>query len=113
MSQADFVHLQVHSMYSPLESTVRIPSLVAKAKELNMSALALTDHGNMCGAIEFYNNCKKNGIKPIFGCEVYLKNEAAQKESRLAEDKLKATRLVLLAKNFEGYQEFLNKDLMA
>ena len=67
-----FVHLHVHSEYSLLDGACRIPELARRAAELKMPALALSDHGNLFGAIEFYKECRANGVKPIVGCEVYL-----------------------------------------
>ena len=67
-----FVHLHVHSEYSLLDGANRIKDLPVRAKELGMDAMALTDHGVMYGAVDFYKECKKNGIKPIIGCEVYV-----------------------------------------
>ncbi|MEF3401553.1 PHP domain-containing protein, partial [Listeria monocytogenes] len=67
----DFVHLHVHTEYSLLDGFSRIKNLVNRAKELNMSAVAITDHGCMFGAIDFFKVAKKEGIKPIIGCEVY------------------------------------------
>ena len=67
-----FTHLHVHTEYSLLDGASKIPQLVAYAKELGMDSLAITDHGVMYGAIDFYQECKKQGIKPIIGCEVYL-----------------------------------------
>ena len=67
-----FVHLHCHSEYSLLDEACRVPELVARAKELDQPALALTDHGNLYGAIEFYQAATKAGIKPIVGCEVYM-----------------------------------------
>jgi DNA polymerase-3 subunit alpha len=69
---ADFVHLHVHSEYSLLDGAAQLEKLVAKAKELGFPALALTDHGNLFGAIDFYDACKKAGVKPIVGCELYV-----------------------------------------
>ena len=66
----DFVHLHVHTEYSLLDGANRIKDLVKKVKDLGMKAVAITDHGVMYGAVEFYKECKKNGIKPIIGCEV-------------------------------------------
>lgn len=66
-----FTHLHTHTEYSLLDGAADIKSLVAKAKELNMDALAITDHGVMFGVIDFYKEAKKQGIKPIIGCEVY------------------------------------------
>ena len=68
----DFVHLHVHSEYSLLDGANRIKDLPVRAKELGMNAIAITDHGVMYGAIDFYKACKKEGIKPIIGCEVYV-----------------------------------------
>ncbi|MBE2281539.1 MAG: PHP domain-containing protein, partial [Ignavibacteriaceae bacterium] len=69
---AKFIHLHNHSHYSLLDAICTIEGLVGAAKEHNMPALALTDHGVMYGAMEFYNKAKKAGIKPIIGCEVYI-----------------------------------------
>lgn len=73
---ADFVHLHVHSQYSLLDAVCPIEALAERAKELNMRALAVTDNGNLFGAIEFYNACLKAGVKPILGAEVYLAPES-------------------------------------
>ncbi len=64
----NFVHLHVHSEYSLLDGACRIPELAKRAAELKMPALALSDHGNLFGAIEFYKECRANGVKPIIGC---------------------------------------------
>jgi len=102
-----FVHLHVHTQYSLLESSLRIDEALEKAKEYNQPALAMTDHGNMFGAIEFYLTAKKMGVKPIIGCEVYI-----APESRLIKgggpsarnfNPQSLGRLVLLAQNKEGY----------
>ena len=68
----DFVHLHVHSEYSLLDGMCRIKDLPKRAKELGMDAIAVTDHGVMFGAVNFYKECKANGVKPIIGCEVYV-----------------------------------------
>ncbi|HEC49849.1 MAG TPA: PHP domain-containing protein, partial [Candidatus Desulfofervidus auxilii] len=67
-----FVHLHVHTQYSLLDGAIRLPDLMAKVKEYNMPAVAMTDHGNLFGVIDFYEMALDNGIKPIIGCEVYL-----------------------------------------
>ena len=67
-----FTHLHVHTEYSLLDGVSRIPRLVAQAKELGMDTLAITDHGSLYGAVEFYSECREVGIKPIIGCEVYV-----------------------------------------
>ena len=67
-----FTHLHVHTEYSLLDGVSRIHKLVARAKELGMDALAITDHGALYGTVEFYTACKEAGIKPIIGCELYV-----------------------------------------
>ena len=67
-----FVHLHVHTEYSLLDGACRIKEYVARVKEMGQKAAAITDHGVMYGAIDFYKECKKQGIKPIIGCEVYV-----------------------------------------
>src|SRR5271166_21134 len=72
MAHADFVHLHLHTEYSLLDGACRLDTLMEKAKELNFPALAITDHGVLYGAIDFYQTALKHGIKPIIGCEVYV-----------------------------------------
>jgi len=67
-----FTHLHVHTEYSLLDGLCRIPQLISRAKELGMDSLAITDHGAMYGAIEFYQAAREAGIKPILGCEFYV-----------------------------------------
>ncbi|MFY9416434.1 MAG: PHP domain-containing protein, partial [bacterium] len=69
---SDFIHLHVHTEYSLLDGASRIDDLVRKAASLEMPALAITDHGAMYGVVDFYKACKREGIKPILGCEVYV-----------------------------------------
>lgn len=100
-----FTHLHVHTEYSLLDGAARIKDLVSHAKELGMESLAITDHGAMFGVIDFYKECKKQGIKPIIGCEVYT---AARKLTDKEADKDKHQgHLVLLAKNEEGYKNLI------
>ncbi|MFH0805099.1 MAG: DNA polymerase III subunit alpha, partial [Patescibacteria group bacterium] len=102
---ADFVHLHVHSHYSLLDGLAKIDDLVAKAKSLGMSAVALTDHGVMYGAIEFYQKALKAGIKPIIGVEGYVaRNGMLNKRAKVDE---RPYHLVLLAKNRVGYQNLV------
>ena len=68
----DFIHLHVHTEYSLLDGFSRLDKLIDRAKELNMQAIAITDHGNMFGIMEFYKTCKAEGINPVIGCEVYV-----------------------------------------
>lgn len=105
MSVRGFVHLHTHSHYSLLEAIPKIPELVATAKEQGQEAIALTDNGNMYGAIEFYKTCKKNKIKPIIGVDFFLAPRTRHdKEHRVDEPK---GRLVLLAKNETGYRNLI------
>lgn len=104
MSHTPFVHLHLHSQYSLLDGAIKIGELVQRARELEMPALAITDHGNMFGAIEFYQTARAAEIKPIFGCEVYV-----AKGSRLTKGNARGSsdashHLVLLAENLEGYR---------
>lgn len=100
-----FTHLHVHTEYSLLDGASRIGDLVSHAKELGMDSLAITDHGAMFGVIDFYKECKKQGIKPIIGCEVYT---AARKLTDKEADKDKHQgHLVLLAKDEIGYKNLI------
>lgn len=101
----DFVHLHVHTEYSLLDGAGRISHLVAKAKELGMPAMAITDHGVMYGVIDFYKEAKKQGIKPILGCEVYVAPQSRFDKTQRGENAY--CHLVLLAENNEGYQNLI------
>ncbi len=110
MPSADqnFVHLHVHSDYSLLDGACRIDRLMDRAAELGMSALALTDHGNLYGAIEFYNTAKAKGIKPLIGCELYLvETSRLEKHGRSDDEGKSIFHLGLLARNLTGYQNLL------
>ncbi|HOA43272.1 MAG TPA: DNA polymerase III subunit alpha, partial [Bacillota bacterium] len=100
-----FTHLHTHTEYSLLDGAADIKSLVAKAKELNMDALAITDHGVMFGVIDFYKEAKKQGIKPIIGCEVYT--AARSMADRDPEKDKHQGHLVLLAKDRQGYKNLM------
>ena len=105
MPMSKFVHLHNHSHYSLLEALPKIPDLVKKAKKLGMESLALTDAGNLYGAIEFYKECLDEGIKPIIGVDFYVAVRTRHdKEARVDNQR---TRLVLLAENETGYQNLL------
>ncbi|MFH0874049.1 MAG: DNA polymerase III subunit alpha [Candidatus Komeilibacteria bacterium] len=99
----EFTHLHVHSHFSLLDGLGKIDQLISRAKDLNMTALALTDHGVMYGAIEFYQKCLKAGIKPIIGMEAYLANESIQDQP----SRERPYHLTLLAKNKTGYKNLL------
>ncbi len=98
----NFVHLHIHSEFSLLDGANRIKDLPVRAKELGMDAMAITDHGAMFGAIDFYKACKANGVKPIIGCEVYVApRKRTDKDPNLD---AKYSHLILLAKDNEGYK---------
>lgn len=100
-----FVHLHLHSQYSLLEATCEFESLCARAKDFNMPAVALTDFGNMFGAVEFYFAAKSAKIKPIIGLEVYLAPKGRKVKGEDQDSaRMPNRRLVLLAMNYEGYQ---------
>ena len=102
---ADFVHLHNHSEYSLLDGLSKVKEMVERAKELDMKAIAMTDHGNMYGAVKFYKECKSIGIKPIIGCEIYVaKRGKDDKEAGIDAD---SNHLILLAKNLVGYKNLM------
>ncbi|MCL1809904.1 MAG: DNA polymerase III subunit alpha [Clostridiales bacterium] len=100
-----FTHLHVHTEYSLLDGAARIKNLVARAKELGMDSLAITDHGVMFGVVDFYKEAKKQGVKPIIGCEVYTAARG-RFDKDVEKDKFQG-HLVLLAKNQEGYKNLI------
>ncbi len=102
---SNFIHLHNHSHYSLLDGLSKIPDIVAKAKEYDMPAVALTDHGVMYGTIEFYEECKKNNIKPIIGCEVYIAPRTMMDKTPRIDTR--PYHLVLLAKNKVGYKNLI------
>ncbi len=103
--EKNFVHLHTHSHYSLLDGLSKVDAMVKRAQELKMPALALTDHGNMYGAIEFYKLCKTHGIKPIIGVEAYIAERTRfDKEPNIDS---KRYHLTLLAKNEKGYKNLL------
>jgi DNA polymerase-3 subunit alpha len=101
-----FVHLHLHSEYSLLDGAARIKEAVARAVEMEMPALAITDHGAMHGVVDFYKSCKSAGVKPILGCEVYVAPRTMSDRTPKIDDNL--NHLVLLAENEEGYRNLLN-----
>jgi len=103
MQHSDFVHLHVHSHYSLLDGAAKVENLVEAAHELKMPALALTDHGNMFGAVEFYTKARSKGIKPIVGSEVYVARNS--RFDRNADEK--PFHLVLLARDLTGYKNLM------
>jgi DNA polymerase-3 subunit alpha len=105
MSHADFVHLHLHTEYSLLDGACRLDRLVDKAHELKFSSLAITDHGAMHGAIEFYQAARAKGIKPIIGCEVYVAPGSRLERKKVEGDKYH--HLGLLAKDETGYKNLI------
>lgn len=101
-----FTHLHVHSHYSLLDGLAKIDDLLKRAKELGMESLALTDHGVMYGAVEFFLKAKDYGIKPIIGCEMYLAANDLRSKNPTAEDRVR-NHLILLVKNETGYKNLM------
>lgn len=101
---ADFVHLHNHSDYSLLDGLNKISNMVEKAKDLGMHSLAITDHGNLYGAIKFYKTAKAAGIKPIIGCEIYISQKSIYKKDEQEKD---YNHLILLAKDLSGYKNLM------
>src|SRR5664279_4279472 len=99
-----FVHLHLHTQYSLLDGAIRLEDVIAKSKENSMPAIAITDHGNMFGAVEFYLKCRKAGIKPLIGCEVYIAPDSrfSRESSKGISDA--AYHLILLCENLQGYK---------
>jgi DNA polymerase-3 subunit alpha len=103
-----FVHLHCHTEYSTLDGACRVGAAVKKAVKLGMPALAITDHGVMYGAVEFYEACKKNGIKPIIGCEMYIAADSYKKKTASATGKQEGNyHFTLMAADLEGYKNLI------
>lgn len=101
----DFVHLHVHTEYSLLDGSGKISELIARAKELGMKSIAITDHGVMYGCVDFYKEAKAQGIKPILGCEIYVAAKSMYDKSNNKEND--THHLVLLVKNEQGYSNLM------
>lgn len=102
MSHSDFVHLHLHTQYSLLDGACRIKELISKAVEFKMPAVAITDHGNMFGAIDFYLEARKQGVKPIVGCEVYVAQKGRHDRTESISEG--SNHFILLAQDEEGYR---------
>ncbi|CAN5443457.1 DNA polymerase III subunit alpha [soil metagenome] len=107
MPDQRFAHLHLHTDYSLLDGAIQIKPLAKRTEELGMSACAMTDHGNMFGAISFYNAMKEQGVKPIIGCETYITAGSRRDRSAGAPGEKTNFHLILLAKNLEGYQNLV------
>jgi DNA polymerase III subunit alpha len=106
MKSGNFVHLHVHTQYSLLDGTIRLENLFKKAKEYQMSAVAMTDHGNIFGAIDFYQHAQKYGIKPIIGCELYVAPKSRfDKNAQTAGEG--SHHLIVLVKDRQGYKNLM------
>jgi DNA polymerase III subunit alpha len=103
MSNDNFVHLHLHTQYSLLDGANKINKVIEKASSLNQAAIGITDHGNLHGAIEFYNTAKKNGIKPLIGCELYVTPGSRFDRKTKAHGGAGTFHLTVIAKNYEGY----------
>jgi DNA polymerase-3 subunit alpha len=111
MNSEDFVHLHVHSEYSLLDGACKLDELILAVKESGQKAVAVTDHGNMYGAVSFYRKAFKEGIKPIIGCEVYVAPRNRQDKENGIDDKY--SHLVLLCKNNQGYRNLVKLATLA
>ena len=105
MDQTDFVHLHVHTQYSLLDGACRIKNLIQKAADYKMPALGMTDHGNLFGAIDFYQAAVSLGVKPLIGCEAYVVTEGSRLERK--REKGTVSHLVLFARDLQGYRNLL------
>lgn len=101
----NFTHLHVHTQYSLLDGAARIPDLVARAKSLGQTALAVTDHGVMYGVVDFYKACKKEGVKPLIGMETYVAPRSMR--DREGSQDREYAHLILLCKNQKGYENLM------
>ena len=100
-----FVHLHTHTQYSLLDGSGRLPELISHAKDMGMDSLAITDHGVMYGCLEFYKEAKRQGIRPILGCEIYVTPGSRFDREKNSDERY--FHLVLLAENNEGYQNLI------
>jgi DNA polymerase-3 subunit alpha len=114
MASPSFVHLHVHTHYSLLDGACRITDLVSRTKQLGMDSVAITDHGCMYGVVEFYNECKKGGVKPIVGMEAYMAPGDRRERSTPGGNAGEAAfHLILLAQNREGFQNLIKLSSLA
>jgi DNA polymerase-3 subunit alpha len=107
MPEQKFAHLHLHTDYSLLDGAIQIKPLAKRTEELGMTACAMTDHGNMFGAISFYNTMKSRGIKPIIGCETYITRGSRKDRAASAPGEKANFHLILLAKDLDGYRNLV------
>ena len=110
LTTRDFVHLHLHSQYSLLDGAIKLDPLFARAKELGMPAVGLTDHGNLFGAVEFHEAAAKHGVRPILGCELYIAaGSRFDKEARERDESGfdAISHLLLLAMDETGYRNLV------
>ena len=107
MTHADFVHLHLHTQYSLLDGACQLDRLIAKAKEYRMPALAMTDHGNLFGAVDFYAQASKEGIKPIIGCELYMAPGSRFERTPQDGQYEGANHITLLCRDLVGYKNLI------
>jgi DNA polymerase-3 subunit alpha len=113
MSNAEFVHLHTHTMYSLLDGAIKIPDMLKTASEMGMTSLAITDHGNLFGAIDFYVQALNHRIKPVIGIETYIVPGDLHDKGSISGAPDSGYHLILLAKNFKGYQNLLKLSSIA
>ena len=102
-----FAHLHTHTEYSELDGLSKIPALAARAKDLGQEALAITDHGNLYGAVEFYRACEREGLRPVLGMEAYIAPGNRRDRSDGREAASNSFHLVLLAQNNVGWRNLI------
>src|SRR4051812_3473481 len=107
MAHSEFVHLHLHTEYSLLDGACRLDRLMEKARAMKFPALAITDHGVMCGAIDFFQQAREAGIKPIVGCEVYVAPGSRMEKKSSSGGRDVYNHLVLLAKDETGYKKLV------
>ena len=107
MPEQRFAHLHLHTDYSLLDGAIQIKPLAKRTEELGMTACAMTDHGNMFGAISFYNAMKSRGIKPIIGCETYITRGSRKDRAATGPGEKANFHLILLAKDLDGYRNLV------
>src|ERR1700752_4704700 len=107
MQDHQFVHLHLHTDYSLLDGAIQIKPLSNRIAELGMPAWAMTDHRHKYGGISFYNAMKNNGVKPIIGCETYITRGSRKEKAASAPGEKANFHLILLAQNYEGYQNLV------